>query len=51
MLPPYMIPSEVRFVANLPLNSNGKVDYKALAEDLERPAAPPEPDGAFARTR
>lgn len=29
-LPPYMIPSEIRSVKKFPLNSNGKVDRKAL---------------------
>jgi non-ribosomal peptide synthetase component F len=30
-LPQYMIPKSIRYVAELPLNSNGKVDRKALA--------------------
>lgn len=33
-LPPYMHPSELRLVAEFPLNSNGKVDRKALREML-----------------
>lgn len=34
-LPPYMHPSELRLVADFPLNSNGKVDRKALRELLQ----------------
>ena len=33
LLPPYMVPSRIIFLENLPLNSNGKVDYKVLAAD------------------
>jgi amino acid adenylation domain-containing protein len=33
-LPPYMHPSELRLVAEFPLNSNGKVDRKALLATL-----------------
>jgi amino acid adenylation domain-containing protein len=29
-LPPYMVPNELVFVPELPLNPNGKTDYKAL---------------------
>jgi amino acid adenylation domain-containing protein len=34
-LPSYMQPREIRFVREWPLNSNGKVDRKALAAQLE----------------
>ncbi len=34
-LPSYMIPREIRFMPNLPHNSNGKVDRKALLKILE----------------
>jgi D-alanine--poly(phosphoribitol) ligase subunit 1 len=34
-LPAYMVPSEVHFLASLPLNSNGKTDYRALTEVLK----------------
>lgn len=34
-LPPYMHPSEFRTVTNFPLNSNGKVDRKALLQTLQ----------------
>ena len=34
-LPSYMIPREIRCMPNLPLNSNGKVDRKALLKTLE----------------
>ena len=34
-LPKYMVPSEIRLIAELPLNSNGKVDRKALMKLLE----------------
>lgn len=33
-LPPYMHPSEVRLVAQWPLNANGKIDRKALRDSL-----------------
>ena len=33
-LPPYMHPSELRLVADFPLNANGKVDRKALLKAL-----------------
>lgn len=36
-LPPYMHPSEIRLVAEFPLNANGKVDRKALRETLRSP--------------
>ena len=39
-LPHYMVPSEVRVLDALPLNSNGKVDYPALGA-LLRQSAPP----------
>ena len=32
-LPPYMVPARIFFVEHLPLNANGKVDYKALLQD------------------
>lgn len=31
-LPPFMIPSNIIFIDNLPLNSNGKIDIKTLKE-------------------
>ena len=34
-LPSYMVPREIRIMPNLPLNSNGKVDRKALMKILE----------------
>jgi amino acid adenylation domain-containing protein len=34
-LPKYMVPSELRVVADWPLNSNGKIDRNALAAMLE----------------
>jgi acyl-CoA synthetase (AMP-forming)/AMP-acid ligase II len=34
-LPEYMIPSEVRELAEWPLNANGKTDYRALRSILE----------------
>ena len=33
-LPPYMVPSQVRVVADWPLDANGKVDRKALVREL-----------------
>ncbi len=33
-LPPYMVPSHVRLVTQLPLNENGKTDYPALEGEL-----------------
>jgi D-alanine--poly(phosphoribitol) ligase subunit 1 len=33
-LPAYMVPSEIRVLDALPLNSNGKIDHPALAERL-----------------
>lgn len=38
-LPHYMLPSEVRILDALPLNSNGKVDYPALGALLRASAA------------
>ena len=35
-LPPYMHPSELRLVAEMPLNANGKVDRKALLSSLSQ---------------
>jgi D-alanine--poly(phosphoribitol) ligase subunit 1 len=32
-LPAYMIPSRIIFVDQLPLNANGKIDYRQLAQD------------------
>jgi amino acid adenylation domain-containing protein len=34
-LPSYMVPREIHLVAEFPLNANGKVDRKALAQMLE----------------
>ena len=39
-LPPYMHPSELRLVAEFPLNANGKVDRKALLSALSETPAP-----------
>ena len=33
-MPNYMIPSQIRFIEKMPLNSNGKIDRKALSELL-----------------
>ncbi len=33
-LPSYMVPTEIRAMAKIPLNSNGKIDRKALAQLL-----------------
>ncbi|TXI48974.1 MAG: D-alanine--poly(phosphoribitol) ligase [Lysobacter sp.] len=41
-LPHYMVPSEVHVLDKLPLNSNGKVDYPALAAAQRARAAAPE---------
>ncbi|WP_434213441.1 AMP-binding enzyme [[Pseudomonas] boreopolis] len=38
-LPAYMVPSEIHALDALPLNSNGKTDYAALAARLQ--AKPP----------
>lgn len=38
-LPPYMHPSELKLVAEFPLNANGKVDRKALLKRLADEAA------------
>lgn len=32
-LPEYMVPSQVLFCVDLPVNENGKIDYRALAAD------------------
>ena len=34
-LPPYVVPREIFVVADMPLNANGKVDRRALAERLK----------------
>jgi acyl-CoA synthetase (AMP-forming)/AMP-acid ligase II len=34
-LPPYMVPNRVIALENIPLNSSGKVDRRALAELLK----------------
>jgi amino acid adenylation domain-containing protein len=36
LLPKYMAPSQVTIVAEMPLNSNGKIDRKALVQGLEQ---------------
>jgi acyl-CoA synthetase (AMP-forming)/AMP-acid ligase II len=36
VLPSYMVPSELRVVAQLPLNANGKIDRRSLVEDLAK---------------
>ncbi len=41
-LPAYMLPSEVHLLDALPLNSNGKIDYGALAAHRQ---SPPRPQG------
>ena len=33
-LPPYIVPREIHVLTEMPLNSNGKVDRKALRERL-----------------
>lgn len=37
-LPPYMVPRDIRFLEEMPLNSNGKIDRNALARTLEEDA-------------
>lgn len=36
ILPEYMVPKDIAFVANFPLNSNGKIDKLALINTLEK---------------
>ncbi|WP_395747321.1 AMP-binding protein [Prosthecobacter sp.] len=37
MLPAYMVPTRLQFVASMPLNSNGKTDRNTLAKQLPSP--------------
>lgn len=46
-LPHYMVPSRFIFIDNIPLNSNGKVDYKQLEIDLKKPSPPTTKDYHF----
>lgn len=44
-LPAYMVPSDIHFVSELPLNANGKTDYAQLADRLRNmPKAAPRID-------
>ncbi len=45
-LPDYMVPAAFRFLAELPLNANGKVDRRALARLEAAPEHGGEPTGA-----
>lgn len=36
LLPPYMVPSRVHRIAEMPLNVNGKIDRAALTRELDR---------------
>ena len=41
VLPAYMIPSNYRLIANIPLTSNGKIDYKKLPKPESKTQAGP----------
>ncbi|MFS8047718.1 hypothetical protein QD461_18430 [Rhizobium sp. BR 314] len=34
LLPPYMLPGEIQLIEDLPLNVNGKIDYRHLEQRL-----------------
>lgn len=38
ILPPYMVPSSLRLIADWPVNDNGKTDYGRLRQMMEGPA-------------
>ena len=40
-LPDYMVPREIRVIATMPLNANGKIDRKAIHDQLEHGALAP----------